>query len=136
MANELSRDDGIAVTLLFSLVDAPANTANVLALPGGNAGFTVPAGYKFHALALNGMSNADLTAGTATFAVTDGGTVITNGPTALLNDDVQAAVGVQRVGANPIAAGHVVGVKATTNAAYAPETSELDAVLIGLLLPA
>ena len=137
MANELDRfEGGFPVTLIFGLANAPANTANVLLLTGGNSGYLVPAGYKFSPLAISGISNADLTAGTATFAVTDDGTVVANGPTAQLADTVQKKAGLCAVAVEPIPAGHLVGVKATTDAAYAPITSGLDAVLLGVLTPA
>lgn len=137
MANELSLiPEGFPVSLNFALENAPANTANVLTLKGTNTGFVVPAGYKFQPIAILAMSNADLTAGTATFAVTDNGTVLKNGPTAKLEDTVQKKDGENPIGTEPIAAGHLVGVKATTDAGYLPITADLDAVLLGVLTPA
>jgi hypothetical protein len=71
-------------------------------------------------------SNADLTAGTATFKVTDNDTELVNGPAPVLSDLVQQASAVARVGIEPIAAGaqgrrfdHV------TDASYAPTTADL-----------
>lgn len=136
MANELTRDDGLSVTLAFAIANPAATATTDLTFAQGGAGFKVPTGYAFHPLCLHGESNADLTAGTATFKAIDNGTELGNGPEAALSDTVQAAVGVQRVGVNPIAAGHIVGVSVTTSAAYAPVTADLDAVLVGLLLPA
>lgn len=135
MANELDRNDGTDVTLIFSLANPGASATTALTLPQGNTGFKVPPGYQFHPICLSGSSNADLTAGTATFAVTAGG-VVGNGPTAVLSDTVQQAVGVKRVDAAPINAGVLVGVSVTTSAGYLPTTADLDAVLIGKLLPA
>lgn len=135
MANELTRDDGISVSFEFVFQDAVAGTTNVMTLPGGGAGFKVPTGYNFHAVALHGESDTDLTAGTITFKVRDDGTALANGPTAVLSDEVQVAVGVQRVGADPIAAGSIVSVEAVASGALAPSTCGLDAVLVGILLP-
>lgn len=137
MANELSRDDGIAVTIALSLANPGANATTNLTAPQANlSGFVVPAGYKFHAVLLSGGSNADLTAGTATFKVTDNDTEIVGGPEPQLADTVQRASAVARVGASPIAAGHEVGISITTSSGYLPVTADLDAVLVGLLLPA
>lgn len=137
MANELSLiPEGFPVSLNFGLSNAAANTANVLLLKGENTGFVVPTGYKFQPLSILAMSNADLTAGNAAFAVTDNGTVLKNGPTATLSDTVQKKDGQNPVGTEPIAAGHLVGVKATTDAGYLPITADLDAVLLGILTPA
>ncbi len=136
MANELDRNDGVDVTLIFSIANPGASATTALTLPQGNTGFKVPTGYQFHPVCLIGASNADLAAGTATFAVTAGGVVLGNGPTAVLSDLVQQAVGVKRVDAAPINPGVLVGVSVTTNGAYAPTTADLDVVLIGKLLPA
>lgn len=136
MANELDRNDGTDVTLIFSIANPGAGATTALTFPQGSTGFKVPTGYEFHPICLSGSSNADLTGGTATFAVSAAGTVIANGPTAVLSDTVQQAVGVKRVDAGPIAAGVLVGVSVTTSAGYLPTTADLDAVLIGKLLPA
>jgi hypothetical protein len=136
VANELDRDDGIDVTLTFAIANPGAAATTDLTLAQGNAGFVVPAGYQFHPICISGASNADLTAGTATFKVTRDGTELTNGPTAALSDTVQKKAGVQRVDADPIAAGVVVGVSVTTDAGYLPVTADLDAILVGKLLPA
>jgi hypothetical protein len=85
---------------------------------------------------LSGGSNADLTAGTATFKVTDNDTEIVGGPEPVLSDTVQRASAVARAQVAPIAAGHEVGISVTTNGAYAPVTADLDALLAGMLLPA
>jgi len=137
MANELSRDDGISVSIALSLANpGAAATTNLLAPQGNLSGFIVPTGYKFHPLLLSGVSNADLTAGTATFKATDNDTELVNGPAPVLSDTVQQASAVARVGIEPIAAAHKVGISVTTDAGYLPVTADLDAVLIGLLLPA
>jgi hypothetical protein len=137
MANELSRDDGIPVSIALSLANpGAAATTNLLAPQGNLSGFIVPTGYKFHPVLLSGVSNADLTAGTATFKVTDNDTELVNGPAPVLSDLVQQASAVARVGIEPIAAAHKVGISITTDASYAPTTADLDAHLIGILLPA
>lgn len=137
MANELSYDQGIDVTLILAVANPGAGaTVNLTAAQANLSGFVVPTGYKFHPILLSGGSNADLTAGTATFKVTDDDTEIAGGPEPQLSDTVQRASAVARVGASPIAAGHQVGVSITTSGAYAPTTADLDAVLVGKLLPA
>ena len=136
MGNELTYDKGLAVTLHFILANCPANATTALTLPNGGAGLVVPTGYKFHAMALHGESDSDLTAGTITFKVRASGTALASGPTAALSDTVQAATGVARPGVDGIAAASVVAVEAVANSALAPATCGLDAVLIGVLLPA
>ncbi len=137
MANELDAKPGaLPVTLAFAKANIEPNTTTDLTLAQGGAGFKVPTGYKFHAIALHGESNADLTADIATFKVIADGTELANGPTAALSDTVQAAVGVQRMGADPIAAAAVVAVSVTTGANFAPNTADVDAVLVGVLTPA
>lgn len=137
MANELDIEKGIAVTIQLAVANpAAAATTNLTAAQANLSGFVVPTGYKFHPLLLSGGSNADLTAGTATFKVTDNDTELAQGPTAALSDTVQRASGVQRAHVEPIVAGHEVGVSVTTDAGYLPVTADLDAVLVGVLLPA
>jgi hypothetical protein len=71
--------------------------------------------------------------------VIDNGTELTSGPVASISQAASdtGAVGVARAGAQPIAAGHVVGVSLTTNASYSTtSTIDWDATLVGLLLPA
>lgn len=137
MPNELHYNDGVSITLILAAANPAANgTANLLAAQANLSGFVVPTGYKFHPVMLSGGSNADLTNGTATFKVTGNDTEISGGPEPVLSDTVQRASAVARVGASPIAAGVEVGVSVTTTAAYAPVTADLDAVLVGLLLPA
>lgn len=136
MANELTFPHGMPVTLQFEAANPNAGATTDFVQGQGNTGFVVPAGYAFHAVCVSAASNADLTAGTATIKVTDSGDELTSGPTAVLSDTVQRASGVMRVGAQPIAAGHIVGVSVTTDAGYLPITADLDAVLVGILLPA
>ena len=136
MSNELTRDDGLPITIPFVFQDAVAGATNVMTLPGGGAGFKVPTGYKFHPLALHGQSDTDLTAGTITFKARSDGTALANGPQSDLSDTAQSHIGVQRVGAEPVAAGAVVSVQAVASGALAPATCGLDTLLIGLLLPA
>lgn len=138
MANELDAKFGLPITLQFEAANPAANgTADmVFGDSGGAGGFVVPTGYAFHPVLLSVDSNADLTAGTLVGKVIDNGTELTAGPEAALSDTVQRAAGVARVGIGGIAAGHVVGVSVTTNAAYAPVTADLVAVLVGFLVPA
>lgn len=137
MGNELDTKFGVSMSLQFFFANPGAGATTDLTLAQGGTGFVVPAGYKFIPTVLCGVSNADLTAGTATFKVTDNGDELTNGPEAVLADTVQRASGVKSptVGAG-IAAGHVVGVSVTTNAGYLPTTADVDAVLVGYLVPA
>lgn len=140
MPKELDYDFGVDVTLTFAAANPAANATTALTLAQGGAGFVVPPGYKFHALCLSGGSNADLTAGNATFVVRatpaggSAGTVA--GLSTALADTVQSSVALAHVGAVTVPAGAVVGLAVVTDAAYAPVTADLDAVLIGKLLPA
>jgi hypothetical protein len=138
MANELVYDYGVDVSLPFTLANVPTNatTALTLVTAQGADGFKVPTGYKFHPLCIHGESNADLTAGSGTFKVTDNTTVIANGPEPVLNDTVQVAVAVAGVGDAPIAAGKIVGLSFVADASFAPPTADVDAILVGKLLPA
>lgn len=136
MANELNIHEGLPVSIQMAIANPAASATTALTFAQAGVGFVVPTGYKFHPLCLSGESNADLTAGTATFKATDDGTVIANGPEPQLADTVQRAAAVARLGASPIAAGHRVGISVVTNAAYAPVTADLDATLLGVLLPA
>lgn len=136
MANELDFDDGQPITVVLSIANPAANATTPLAFPQGGVGFVVPTGYKYCPMYLSIESNADLTAGTATAKVTDNGTVVANGPEPALSDPVQRASAVARAGAVTIAAGRRVGVSVVTDAAYAPVTADLDAVLNGIFLPA
>ena len=138
----LEYDQGIDVTLTFAVANPAANATTALTLAQGNTvGFVVPSGYRFHAIAISGASNADLTAGTATFVVRSltaaGGSAATvAGLSAALSDTVQGASGTANVGACTVAAGSAVGVAVVTDASYAPVTADLDCVLIGKILPA
>lgn len=137
MGNEIDTKFGVSMSLQFSIPNAGAGATTDLAFGQGGTGFVVPVGLKFIPVVLCGTSNADLTAGTATFKVIDNGTELTNGPEAGLADTVQSASGVKSPGVGAgIVAGHVVGVSVTTNAGYLPTTADLDAVLIGYLVPA
>lgn len=137
MPNELTFDQGVAVSLQFELANpaAGAVTDMTLGVQGGT-GFVVPAEYKFHPVCLSAQSNADLTAGTATYKVHADSTEVSNGPEPVLSDLVQKACAVARPGTSPIAAGAAVGVSVTTNAGYLPVTADHTAVLVGVLLPA
>ena len=136
MANELARDDGIHVTLNFGVANKEPNTTSNLALQQGYTGFLVPTGYNFHAMYLGGSTGANISAGSGVFNVTDNGTALANGPTVTLNATVEQSHDVERIGTQPIAAGHFVGVNFVADANFAPNTADLDAVLVGVLLPA
>jgi hypothetical protein len=139
MANELAGVGGVPVTLQFALANPSANATTDMTLAGGQGAttFLVPTGHKFRPLYLYVASNADLTAGTLTAKVHVGGTEIASGPEPVLSDEVQSASAVvgltNYVG---VAAGSTVGVSVTTTAAYAPTTADIDAVLVGVFLPA
>ena len=139
MANELSYDRGIAVTLRFTLAN-PSASATTAMTPAGaqtsNVGFVVPTGYAFHAVCMHFESNADLTAGSIIAKVTTGGTVLAGGPQVTLSDTVQSSTAVAAVGTCKVAAAAVVGVKVVADGDYAPTTADLDVILVGLLLPA
>lgn len=137
MSNELTYDRGISFAIQYVLADVAKNGTRALALPNGNAGYKVPTGYKFHSLALFIGSDTDLTAGTITGKVTRDGVVLTTGPQPALSDTVQAATGVSRHSTDPIIADAIVGVSAVASSDLAPDaTCGLDAILIGILLPA
>lgn len=138
MSNELVYPDGFPVTLQFVITDVNAGATTDGTLAGGNtAGWIVPAGYTFHALAVSVYSNAARTAGTATVKVTDDGTELVSGPEAVLNaSNTTKASGVSRPLRQGIAAGSVVGVSATGDASWAPTTADFDVVVLGVLLPA
>lgn len=137
MANEIDVKFGVPLTLQFEAANPAANAVTDFVLGQGGTGFVVPAGYKFIPVALCIASNADLTAGTATGKVIDNGTELVNGPEAGLADTVQRATDLSNPGSGAsVAAGHVVGVSITTDAAYAPVTADLDAILVGYLVEA
>jgi len=133
MANELTNPDGFPITIPMGVANLVQNTATKLTFAQGGSGFKVPTGYAFHALALHVECNAAINAGTAAFYVSDNNTSIANGPTVTLDANTQTASGVQRPATAPIAAGHIVGVKAAPDANYAPNTGDIDAVVVGLL---
>lgn len=136
MANELNNPDGLALTLAFSAANLVANAATKMTLAQGGSGFVVPTGYKFHALALHIESNAAINAGTVTAYVSDNNTALANGPVVALDANTQAASDTERPAVQPIAAAHVVGVKAVADANVAPNTLDFDAIVIGVLRPA
>jgi hypothetical protein len=136
MANELSYPGGLPITLAFQVANVAANATTNLTLAQAGTGFEVPTGYKFHAVFVQGGSNADLTAGAGVINVTSNGTALANGPTVTLNDTVQRATDVERVGAEPVAAGKIIGCNIVADANFAPNTADLDVLIVGLLLPA
>jgi len=140
MANELTYDNGLAVTLQYTITNVGAGTTPVdgtLASGNGMTGYTVPTGYEFHALHLNVEYNDARTAGDSTVKVTSGGTELTGGPEAVIDaSNTTNANGSERPGADPIAAGNEVAVSATGDGSFAPTTADADVILIGVLLPA
>ena len=137
MSNEIDTKFGVPLTLQFEAANPAANATTDFLLGQGGTGFVVPAGYKFIPVSLCIVSNVDLTAGTATGKVIDNGTELVNGPEPALADTVQRATDNSNPGSGAeVAAGHVVGVSVTTNAAYAPVTADLDAILVGYLVQA
>jgi len=136
MANELDPKFGTAITLQFGSANVVKNATTDLKFTNGGAGFIVPTGYVFHAVCLHAETNADITAGTETYKVIVVGAELDNGPVVALSDTVQAASDIEKVGSEPIAAGSVVAVSVTASSDLAPETGDVDAVLIGYLVPA
>ena len=134
--NDLGNYDGLPITLPMGIANLVQNTATKLTFAQGGSGFVVPTGYKFHALALHVEVNAAVNAGTAAFYVSDNNTSLANGPTVTLDANTQTASDTERAGVGSIAAGHVVGVKAAPDANYAPNTLDVDAVVVGVLRPA
>ena len=87
MANELSRDDGIAVTLQFIKANLGTGAATTdMTFGQAGTGFIVPAGYKFHAVCLSLTFTGTLDAGaTVAGKVIDNGTELTSGPVASIS---------------------------------------------------
>jgi hypothetical protein len=135
MANELTFDDGMPVTLQFGKANIGASATTPLTLVDGGVGLKVPTGYTFHPLLIHGEANGAVVSGSLIFKVTANTTVSINGPTATLSSAAQVAVGVQRVGVEPIAAGKIVGVSAVSSSLN-PTTLDVDTVLVGVLTPA
>jgi len=128
--------EGVDVTLNYIFQDAVASATNIMTPPGGGAGFKVPSGYKFHPVCLHGESDTDLTAGTITFKIFVDGVVANAYPSVVLSDTVQAASSTQELHTEPVNQGSVVSVRATANSGLTPSTCSLDAILVGVLLPA
>jgi hypothetical protein len=142
MANELNIYQGLPLTLQFISANLAtgAGTVDMTLSEQLGTGFLVPTGYTFHPLCLCvtfvGTLDADAT---VIGKVIDNGTELTNGPVATINQAESDThdTGVARLGADPIAAGHVVGVSLTKDADYdTTATIDWDAILTGVLLPA
>jgi hypothetical protein len=141
MANELDYPKGLPITLQFIKANLGTGAATTdMTLGQLGTGFIVPTGYKFHPVMLSltfvGTLDADAT---VVARVIDNGTELATGPVATINQAESDThdTGVARVGAQPIAAGHVVGVSLTTDADYdTTSTIDWDAILVGYLLPA
>jgi hypothetical protein len=135
MANELTYAEGLPITLQLGKANIGATATTNLTLVDGGAGLKVPTGYKFHPLMLHAEANGSVVGGTMVFHVTANTTASVNGPTASLSSAAKVAVGVQRVGVEPIVAGDIVGVN-VVSASLNPTTLDVDAVLTGVLIPA
>lgn len=139
MANELDYDKGVNITLHFITANLATGAGTVdMTLAQGGTGFLVPAGYKFHPLALFVTKTGTLDANAQVDAqVIDDGTEVGAKATLTHTPDVARATTLMRVGQAPIAAGHVVGVSLTKDADYSTTgTIDYDAILTGVLLPA
>ena len=123
---------GFPVTLQLSKANPAADGDSVLSLPQGN-GFVVPAGYTFRPLYLVVKSNADLSAGTATFKLAVDGTAVIGYHTCILSHGVQSQQTAFYRKQTQIAAGGEITVIMTADAAYLPVTADIDAVLFGVL---
>ena len=139
MANELTYDHGIPITLVFTITNcAQSSTVDgVLAGVAATNGLKVPTGYAFHAIFIDAESNAARTAGSNTVKVIKDGTELSSGPEATLDGtNTTRDDGVAVVGDDPVAAGEEVGVSATGDGTWAPGTADFDVILTGILLPA
>lgn len=137
MANELDIvDSAFPVSVQFIGTNVALSSTVDLTLDQSGPGWVVPSGYVAHAVMLAASASADLTTGASvTFKAVDDGTELVNGPQAALDGDTQSAAGVQRIGVEPMAAGSVVTVSATTNSTGTSDT-DYDAVLSMVLTPA
>lgn len=137
MANELDYvENGYPLTVQFLGTNVALSSTVDLILDQSGVGIVVPTGYKAHATYLSASASAALaTAATVTFKVTDDGTELAAGPEPQLTDSARSAAAVARVGAQPIAAGSVVAVSATTNSTGTSAT-DYDAVLSLIFTPA
>lgn len=137
--NALDYNRGFNTTVEFGLANIAASATNTaMTSTQGALGFLVPTGMYAVVLYLNVESNADVSAGTATFNITVDGTIIGNTPSVELNATapVRRAGSVGRVGSHKITAGKRIGVGVTTNSAYLPTTADHTAYVLIQLLPA
>lgn len=132
---QLNYDDGLLVTVTFSLSNPSANATTALTLPQGNTAVLVPDGMRAWPYFLIAHSNADLTAGTLTAKFTSGGSVVSNGPEPQLADTVQRKAAFVQPGDVGIDAGGLLGVSVVTDASYAPVTADVDVVAGFFLVP-
>lgn len=133
MGQELIMPDAASVDIQFIKTNLPANATTVMTLPNTGTGFQVPAGWKFHPVGIIINGSTAVTAQTVTAAVTDNGTTIANGPTAVLDSvtNTTSNSGVARADCAPIAAGHVIGANLTTPAGFTPTTNTYDVIVMG-----
>jgi hypothetical protein len=136
MAGDLSYEYGLPLALQYGKANLAGNATTLLTLTQGGAGFVVPTGYKFHPMLLHAEVNAAVQGGSGVVKVTANTTALTGGPSVTLNANTQTAVATARVNADPIAAGKVVALNIVQDANFAPNTLDIDAVLVGVLLPA
>src|SRR5271157_4641932 len=125
MGQELILPDAAGVDFQFIKTNMGANATTVMTLPNTGTGFVVPTGWKFHPTCIIVNGSTAVTAQTLTASVTDNGTVIANGPTAVLDavTNTTSNSGVARADCAPIQAGHVVGAALTTPSSFTPTTN-------------
>lgn len=141
MANELEIIHNafpITLQLVISNVGAGATPVDgsLAGAVAAKTGWVVPAGYIFHPMYIDVLSNDARTAGSNTIKVTGDGTEIGAGPDATLDaTNTTADRGVATLGASPMAAGVIVGVSSTGDGSFAPTTADADVILSGVLTP-
>lgn len=137
MAGELNGVPyGMPITMHFQATDPAANATTVCITDLTGVGYMVPAGYVFHPMVLQVTADTAVTAQQAQFDVTDNTAIIAVSPSVILSTVAGSTLSgatAQRLGANPIAAGHIVGVKVTTPVGYLPITDDYDVLLHGVL---
>jgi len=107
-----------------------------LASGQGSDGLLVPTGYEFHPLLIQAESNAAISAGSISVQVTTGGTELEAGPEATLSSTAQAASATAIYEASSVAAGAAIGLSAEGSADLDAVTKDIDAVLVGVFVPA
>jgi len=127
--------NAVEFDIQFAKTNVPASATTPLTLQGGNTGVLIPAGYKFHPVAIIIQSTVAITAQTLTAVVTDNGSQVAYGPQAVLDTTYQQQSGVMRADEWPIQAGHLVGVSVITPGGFTPTTNGIDVTLMGFFTP-